>query len=719
MQSGLSSTHNGQKVIGIHVINTSLGESRPPSRYLTLNDILSQPAAISRHRARSKIYTGLTSKIEKRILTADPHRMLHEAVSPNPTTTKSIIHLENGIRLRKMLTTSKHGYGRVKKDRNRGKEAQTLLQSDGFAEFFSPYTPFRDSFLIIRKSELAMTRDKYQRKLETSPVSCTHARYKPLRMQESSPTAQPRPTKKSQLVPLKVAIRDKDWIAKARPQIIVAFCSYMNRSNGMLMQVPADSYFTYKYYLGKGNNSKLVHQCLGSRWWWTRVSEEEKENAHLVWTQWRDKEFVETLERVNEETYIDSLRKISIATNVRYFDAESKPKLVDISPLGFDLIFKSKQFAGMQCRQYSCSDFKMHNKIEHNFHLSNKKGLFFNMKIYYEAIGRDIFEVLPVTFHIKHSEDQNFIEFEKCFNDFAKQTDEFGKNIANLWIVKPGENSNRGSGISICNTLDQIKLEIKNNQMLSTGPHTFIIQKYLENPFLVNKRKFDIRCYALVTCYNGVLQAYYFTEGYLRTTSKNFTLLATNKFVHLTNDAVQKYSEDYGKFENGNKMSYTDFQRYLDSHYTDHIVNFLEEVVPEIKEIIADTIKAVYFKLDPNRRAHTFELFGYDFLLDSELRPWLLEVNTNPCLELSSPHLARIIPSLIENTLRICVDPIFQEPASYVKHYSSINELAENKFELIFHSATVEAGLIQKIKEVQGRYDVCDFAEEDLAQGPE
>lgn len=35
--------------------------------------------------------------------------------------------------------------------------------------------------------------------------------------------------------------------------------------------------------------------------------------------------------------------------------------------------------------------------------------------------------------------------------------------------------------------------------------------------------------------------------------------------MHLTNDAVQKRLDDYGKFESGNKLSYAEFQKYLDS----------------------------------------------------------------------------------------------------------------------------------------------------------
>lgn len=41
-----------------------------------------------------------------------------------------------------------------------------------------------------------------------------------------------------------------------------------------------------------------------------------------------------------------------------------------------------------------------------------------------------------------------------------------------------------------------------------------------------------------------------------------------------------------------------------------------------------------------------------DFMIDEGLKPWLIEINTNPCLELSSPLLMKIIPELIEQTFR-------------------------------------------------------------------
>jgi len=63
-------------------------------------------------------------------------------------------------------------------------------------------------------------------------------------------------------------------------------------------------------------------------------------------------------------------------------------------------------------------------------------------------------------------------------------------------------------------------------------------------------------------------------------------------------------------------------------------------------------MKAVSRKMDSNRRYNSFEIFGYDFMIDEDMRPWLIEVNTNPCLELTSPYIARLIPAMVENSIK-------------------------------------------------------------------
>jgi len=131
--------------------------------------------------------------------------------------------------------------------------------------------------------------------------------------------------------------------------------------------------------------------------------------------------------------------------------------------------------------------------------------------------------------------------------------------------MKPGENTNRGTGITVCQSIEDIRLRLKSREKNKDGSlRTFIIQKYIEKPLLYNERKFDIRHYLLMTCVNRRFKAYWYNEGYIRTSSSPYSLkLVKNVFAHLTNDAIQKNSEDYGKFEPGNKISYQKFDNYL------------------------------------------------------------------------------------------------------------------------------------------------------------
>lgn len=212
--------------------------------------------------------------------------------------------------------------------------------------------------------------------------------------------------------------------------------------------------------------------------------------------------------------------------------------------------------------------------------------------------------------------------------------------------------------------------------------HTVIIQKYITNPLLVNQRKFDIRVFAMVTSINGVNQGYYYQEGYIRTSSREFDLEELDdRFVHLTNDAIQKHDEEYGKYEFHNKLSYTDMNKYVENMFIGK--SFFKDVEPQIKEQVTDTIRAVANKLNVNRRQHCFEVFGYDFMVDTNFKVWLIEVNSNPCLETSSSLLSRIIPNMLDNAFKIALDPIF---ISNSKKHHNEPHVGENKFELVYNS---------------------------------
>lgn len=79
---------------------------------------------------------------------------------------------------------------------------------------------------------------------------------------------------------------------------------------------------------------------------------------------------------------------------------------------------------------------------------------------------------------------------------------------------------------------------------------------YLDRPFLYQGRKFDIRHYMLITNMYGVMRAYWYLDGYIRTSSYEFNIDNFDPEIHLTNDAIQKKYSEYGRYEPYNKISY-------------------------------------------------------------------------------------------------------------------------------------------------------------------
>jgi hypothetical protein len=86
--------------------------------------------------------------------------------------------------------------------------------------------------------------------------------------------------------------------------------------------------------------------------------------------------------------------------------------------------------------------------------------------------------------------------------------------MGGVWIVKPGEDSNRGLGIVVVSS----SMEIQERVQLDFS-RSYVIQKYIESPLLYKKRKFDIRTFLLVTTVFGCVKGYFYEDGYVRTSS--------------------------------------------------------------------------------------------------------------------------------------------------------------------------------------------------------
>jgi len=103
-------------------------------------------------------------------------------------------------------------------------------------------------------------------------------------------------------------------------------------------------------------------------------------------------------------------------------------------------------------------------------------------------------------------------------------------------------------------------------------------------------------------------------------------------------------------------MSFKRFQELLLLERPGCEIDIYQHIVPMMKEKIVKSLFAVRKTIDPFKRKHCFELFGYDFILDADFNTWLIEVNTNPCLEESSQLLRDMLPRMIEDMLKLTID---------------------------------------------------------------
>ena len=92
-----------------------------------------------------------------------------------------------------------------------------------------------------------------------------------------------------------------------------------------------------------------------------------------------------------------------------------------------------------------------------------------------------------------------------------------------------------------------------------------------------------------------------------------------------------------------------------------------------MKEIIEISIKAVKQKINQNGSTFSFEIFGYDFIMDSELNIYLLEINTNPGLEESSPLIKILVPRMLDDALRLTIDDICDTKYSFSQYVEETN----------------------------------------------
>uniref|UniRef100_A0A3Q3L5U4 Tubulin--tyrosine ligase-like protein 5 n=1 Tax=Mastacembelus armatus TaxID=205130 RepID=A0A3Q3L5U4_9TELE len=298
----------------------------------------------------------------------------------------------------------------------------------------------------------------------------------------------------------------------------------------------------------------------------------------------------------------------------------------------------------------SLQDFQKVNHFPRSYELTRKDRLYKNIQRMQQTHGFRNFHIIPQTFVLP-------AEYQEFCNCFAKDK--------GPWIIKPVASS-RGRGIYLVSNPNQISMD-----------ENILVSRYINNPLLIDEFKFDMRLYVLVTSYDPLL-IYVYEEGLARfatvrydQTSKNIK----NTFMHLTNYSVNKKSSDYVSCDDpevedyGNKWSMSAVLRYLKQEGKDTtlLMKQVEDLI--IKAVLSAELHiATACKMFVPHKTNCFELYGFDVLIDSNLKPWLLEVNLSPSLACDAPLDLKIKASMIADMFSlvgfVCQDPLSRQPRS-------------------------------------------------------
>ena len=181
-----------------------------------------------------------------------------------------------------------------------------------------------------------------------------------------------------------------------------------------------------------------------------------------------------------------------------------------------------------------------------------------------------------------------------------------------LYIMKGKEQ--RKKGIKITRNLEEI-LNGKYNKFL-------LVQEYLDNIFLINKRKLNLRCYVVILCHNNNIEIYI---------HKNGKCIFTNQDYNINSDEFEKHITSFNldtSIYNINPFNFYD----LEKHFNKYNINykFIMNKIYNNLRLVSLSFKNNICNLKKLNKNKSYQLFGIDYILDNNLNPYLLEFNKGP-----------------------------------------------------------------------------------------
>ncbi|XP_036682297.1 inactive polyglycylase TTLL10 isoform X4 [Balaenoptera musculus] len=143
-----------------------------------------------------------------------------------------------------------------------------------------------------------------------------------------------------------------------------------------------------------------------------------------------------------------------------------------------------------------------------------------------------------------------------------------------MWICKPTA-SNQGKGIFLLRNQEEVAaLQAKTQsieddptyrKMPFRAPQARVVQRYIQNPLLLDGKKFDVRSYLLIAC--AMPYMVFFGHGYARLTLGLYDPHSSDLGGHLTNQFMQKKSPLYLLLKDDTVWSMEHLNRYINDKF--------------------------------------------------------------------------------------------------------------------------------------------------------
>lgn len=238
-------------------------------------------------------------------------------------------------------------------------------------------------------------------------------------------------------------------------------------------------------------------------------------------------------------------------------------------------------------------------------------------------------------------------------SDFKLQ---FATAKKQTFIVKP-DNGCQGKGIFLVRDVEKVPVDFST---------TWVAQRYVQKPFLLDGFKFDLRLYVLVLGCDplriflhrrGLVRLA--SEQYVEPTGKNLS----QSMVHLTNYAINKMNPNFEEntrpedAQDGHKRSWEAVREHLraEGHDVDALVAEIEDLIVKTLIAVQPSLSHFYHSCQPDdvENAMCFEILGFDVILDSKLQPLLLEVNHAPSFATESELDCVVKTEVLRDTLSL------------------------------------------------------------------